>query len=272
MMSTLMDSNAPKPPDDLPPPLESPEPAPAAGTAGPAAMGSPWVWASACVVGAALVAGFLAWGIGERTYDYYRPSEKARSGRDFKELNRETGIADQKNATIVFGTFGAVLGLFFGTAGGALRRSIPAGASAAVAGMVLGGIGAGLVGYVLAPMFTRFFSNESPSLLLPILVRGGIWAVAGVAAGLALGWGWRGFVGIPGMGLGGLAGSLCGTIAFEVVNAVLFPAERNDAAIPSSMQARLLACFCVAVGVALGTVLFGHPSSPTASRSFQTQR
>ena len=66
-----------------------------------------------------------------------------------------------------------------------------------------------------------------------------------------LGWGWRGSPGIPKALIGGLAGSVCGTIAFEVVNGVLFPGDRNDAVIPSSMPARLLADLLVAIGVVL---------------------
>ena len=73
----------------------------------------------------------------------------------------------------------------------------------------------------------------------------------------------------PGTLIGGLAGSVCGTIAFEVVNAVLFPADRNDAVIPSSMQARLLAYLFVSVGVALGAVLFGRHRSWPAGRTSQ---
>ena len=107
---------------------------------------------------------------------------------------------------------------------------------AALAGLLVGGIAGALVSYGLVPIYARFYSDEAPSLLLPFLVRGGIWAVVGMAAGLALGWGWQGFRGIPGFLIGGLSGSVCGTIAFEVVNALLFPGDRNDAVIPSSMQ------------------------------------
>ena len=41
---------------------------------------------------------------------------------------------------------------------------------------------------------------------------------------------------------------------------MVFPADRNDAVIPSSTQARLLAYFFVSVGVAIGAVLFETPS------------
>jgi len=258
-MSVGPDSNEPKPQRDSTPVGEVPERAPDRIAAQTTATGIPGVLhASVYVVMAALVAGSLAWGIGEKTYDYYRPSASARTGRDFTALNREKRIASQKNTAIAFGAFGALLGVLTGAAAGALRRSIPDGASATLAGFLLGGIGGSLVSYAVAPIFAQFYSDESPSLLLPFLVRGAIWAVAGMAAGLALGWGWHGSPGsTPGALIGGLAGSVCGTVAFEVVNAVLFPGDRNDAVIPSSMLARLLAYLLVAVGAALGAVLLG---------------
>jgi hypothetical protein len=269
-MSDVPDSNQPKPQGDSTPPAEVPEPAPApleVQTAATDIRGL--LQALVYAVVAALVAGFLAWGVGEKTYDYYRIPASALSSRDFQAMNREKRIADQKNTAIVFGTFGALLGLLSGAAGGAVRRSIPGGASAALAGLLLGGIGGALVGYELAPIFARFYSDESPSLLLSFLVRGGIWAVAGMTAGLALGWGGQGFLGIPRALIGGLTGSVCGTVAFEVVNAVLFPGDRNDAVIPSSMLARLLACVFVSVGAAIGAVLIGRHRSAPAGRTPQ---
>jgi hypothetical protein len=224
----------------------------------------------AYAVGAALVAGILAWGIGEKLYDYYQVPKSALGTRDLRALNRETRIVHQKNTAIAFGIFGALLGLFSGAAGGALRRSIPGGASSALAGLLLAGIGGTLASYGLAPIFDRFYSDETASLLLSFLVRGGIWAVVGVTAGLALVWGWRGRLGVIGALCGGLAGAVFGTTAFEVVNAVLFPTERNDAVIPSSMEARLLAYILVSVGVAIGAVLCGGHRAPTAGPKRQT--
>src|SRR5262245_19428536 len=111
-----------------------------------AATGSPWAWASACAGVAALVAAWLGWGIGELLYGYYAPSAAAQRNRfEFARLNQEQGLADQKNAAITFGTFGALLGLAGGVAGGALRRSAPAAIGAALAGFLLGGVGAALV-------------------------------------------------------------------------------------------------------------------------------
>jgi hypothetical protein len=268
-MSVVPDSHASESQGGRTTPAGAPEPAPAAFEAQAAVTGFPRLQALVCAIGAALVAGFLAWGIGEKTYNYYQAPGASTRG-DLSAMNRAMRLADQKNSAIAFGTFGALLGLMSGAAGGALRRSIPGSAGAAAAGLLLGGIGGALVSYELAMIFGRLYDDESGSLLLSFLVRGGIWAVVGMAAGLALGWGWQGLRGIPRVLSGALAGSVCGTIAFEVVNAVLFPADRDDAVIPSSMQARLLAYLFVSVGVVLGAVLLERHRSAPASRTLQS--
>ncbi len=113
-MSVDPDSNEPEPRGDLTPAAQVPEPAPAAPPARTSAADISCVRASVYAVGAALVAGFLAWGIGEKTYDYYRPSLKTPTSRDFTVLNREERIAARKNTAMAFGTFGALLGMFSG--------------------------------------------------------------------------------------------------------------------------------------------------------------
>jgi hypothetical protein len=265
-MSVAPDSIGPNPQGDSSPPAPTPEPAPTFPPIQPAVGGSPGMRAWVSGIGAALVAAFLAWGIGEKTYNYYQPSIKKPISRDFTAMNREERIAAQKNTTLAFGTFGAVLGLLSGLAGGAARRTIAGGMRAALAGLLLGGITAAAVSYGLAPVFARYYSDEGQSLLLSFLVRGAICAVVGTTAGLALGWGWQAAPGIPRALIGGLAGGVCGTVAFEVVNAVLFPGDRNDAVIPSSTSARLLAYLLVAVGAASGAVLFGGSRAWPSSR------
>ena len=270
-MSDVPHSDEPKSLGDFAPPADTPEPAPATLRAKAAVTGISTLHRLGYALGAALVAGFLAWGIGEKTYGYYQIPASVLGQRDFSALNREERIADQKNTAIAYGTFGALLGLLSGVAGGAFVRSIPGGASAALAGLVLGGVGGALASYALAPIFDRFYSDEAGSLLVTILFRGGICAVVGMTAGLALGWGWQGPRGIPRVLTGGLAGSVCGIIAFEVFNAVLFPADRNDAIIPTSTLARLLAYLFVSVGAAIGAVLAGRQRSLPAGRKPQSQ-
>jgi hypothetical protein len=209
-------------------------------------------------MGSALVAGLLSWSIGEAMHDYYRPSKAAIRGRyDFSALNREKGVADRKNAAIAFGTFGALLASSLGAAGGLRRWSARAIATAMVSGLVVGGLAGGLVGYEIAPIFTRYYNYANP-LLLPVLVRGALAAVIGMAAGLALGLGHRGPAGALRPLSGGLLGGLLGVIAAEAVIPALYPMDPNDQVIPTSTIARLLDYLCVAGGVALGAVMLGR--------------
>jgi hypothetical protein len=268
-MSVLPGSHEPSSQGSLTPPAAATEPAPGPLDAQTTLVDIPELWAFVHVVVVALAAGFLAWYIGEQTLGYYEIPALVQSRGDFTALNRETRIVVQKNTAIAYGTFGALLGLLCGAAGGAFRRSIPDGVNAALAGLLLGGIGGALVSYALTPIFNRFYSDEAGSLMISSGVRSCIWAVVGMTAGLALGWGWQGIRGIPRVLTGGMAGGVCGTIAFEVVNAVLFPADRNDAVIPSSLRARLLAYLFVSLGVALGAVFAGRHRSWPAGRTAQ---
>ena len=212
-------------------------------------------------LGAALVAGLLSWGIGEAMHDYYRPSKAAFRGRyDFSALNREKGVADRKNAAIAFGTFGALLACSLGVAGGLGRWSARAIATAMGSGFVVGGLAGGLAAYEIAPIFARYYNYANP-LLLPVLVRGGLAAVIGMAAGLALGLGHRGPAGALRSMTGGLLGGLLGVLAAEAIIAALYPMDPNDQVIPTSRIARLLGYLCVAGGVALGAVLLGRGRS-----------
>ena len=127
-----------------------------------------------------------------------------------------------------------------------------------------------LVSYQVAPIFAQFFSDETPSLLLPFLVRGAIWAVVGMTAGLALGWGWRGLPGIPGMRSAEWPAAFAAPSPSRCSMPCSFRADRNDAVIPSSTQSRLLAYVFVSVGVAIGAVLFGRQRSRPAGRTSRT--
>jgi hypothetical protein len=225
-------------------------------------------------LGTALVAGVLSWGIGELTSNYYGPSKEAiRSTTrfDFNALNRSQGLADRKNATIAFGTFGALLGLSVGAFAGLLRRSSASVLIASLTGLLAAGIGGALVSYGLAPVFGRFYSDVNPSLMLPILIRGGICAVIGLAAGLAYGLGRHGPTGILRTLSGGLLGGVLGVILFEVIIATLFPMERNDKVIPSSLVTRLLCYLCVAAGVAAGAILLERGRWKPATHPPSTQ-
>jgi hypothetical protein len=211
------------------------------------------------VLAAAVIAGMLAWTVGEKTYGLYRPSKEAYANRyNFAEINRQQAVADRKNGAIAFGTFGALLGLFCGAAGGLSRRPTRALSLSALAGLVLGGLFSSVAGYVLAPMLPRFYNDADPTILLPLLVRGGIVAAVGLTAGLAFGLGRAGPRGILRPLAGGLVGGVLGIAAFEIIYALGFPTVRNDNAIPLSAMTRLLCYLCAAIGVAIGILIVGQ--------------
>jgi hypothetical protein len=200
-------------------------------------------------------AGVLAWGIGERTHDYFLPSPSAYRSRDFSALNRELAIVGRKNAAVAFGPLGAAAGLFLGAAGGLGRRSVSAALVAGLMGLIVGGLAAGAAAFELAPVFSRFYSDDSPRLLLPMIVRCGIGAAVGAAAGLAFGLGRHGPSAMLRALAGGLIGAIFGIIAFEIVNAFFFPTDRNDQLIPTSPMPRLIADLCVALGAGAGAAI-----------------
>lgn len=220
-------------------------------------------------LGAAVIAGLLTWAVGEKTYRLYRPSKEAYANRyAFAELLRQELVADRKNGAIAFGTFGACLGLLCGAAGGMERRSTSGLVTAALAGLVSGGLLSGAAGYLIAPMLPRYYDDADPTILLPLLVRGGIVAAVGLTAGLAFGLGREGPSGLWRPLAGGLIGSLIGIMAFEMIYALAFPTVRNDNAIPLSTTIRLLCYLSVAIGVAAGMLMMdlGRTRSPDAVR------
>jgi hypothetical protein len=253
-MSTSPESPAPKPDVASAGMVQAGRPAGGTGT-----RTLPWFWGAVLPLALAAAAGILAWGIGERTHDMFHPSAAAyRSRYDFSILNREQAVANRKNAALAFGTLGAAVGLFLAVSGGLGRQSVVATSFASLAGLIAGGLGAGAAGFALAPVFTYFYSDASPNLLLPVLVRGGICAVVGIAAGLAFGLGRRTRSGLIGAIGGGLVGALLGIVVFEVVNGFLFPSDRNDKLIPTSSLSRFLAYVCVALAAGAGALLLGR--------------
>jgi hypothetical protein len=253
-MSNVPEATGLSEPADQKPSVEGPEPSAAGLDIGSSAVGRlrPWILA----LGAATIAGLLTWAVGEKTYNLYRPPKEVLANRfAFAELNRHQAVADQKNGAVAYGTFGAWLGLFFGAAGGLAGRPTRTLLIGALAGLVSGGLVGGVAGYALAPLLPQYYDDKDPTIVLPILVRGGIVAAAGVAAGLAFDVGRDGRRGFLRPLIGGLIGSILGLVAFELIFALGFPMVRNDHVIPRSGTTRLLCYLCVAIGVAVGISL-----------------
>jgi len=164
-------------------------PAPAAST------GRLGAWA----LGAGLLAGIVAWLIGEAAYNAFRPPYAAQHVMGqviMKASFADQSAADSKNATLAFAVLGGLLGTALGMAGGLARQSARTGAMAAAAGLVLGGVLGAVASRALLPVYFHALEVAqealSRDLTLPLLVHGGIWAacgLAGVAFGIGLGGG-----------------------------------------------------------------------------------
>ena len=204
----------------------TPEPADDRPKAGPL-----WAWSLA----AGLIAGLIAWVGGEATLDNYRVSEEA-AGRafDFSQLNVEMRAANARNAAIAFGLLGAALGLALGLAAGMARGRPRSGLVGGVIGLVLGGAAGGLVPFVAVPIYYDQVDPTAPTLLLPMMVNGAVWAPIGLAAGIAFGLGLGGRRRIGAAMVGGLVGGVLGTAVVETINAVAFPLARSEQFIPSA--------------------------------------
>jgi len=212
---------------------------------------------------AALLAGVAAWAWGELMLDYYKPSEKALKNLfNPGPLRAEMAVTVPRNVAIAFGAQGALLGLLLGLVGGLCRRSVTAGAASAVAGAVAGALLGAVMSYALVPLHQAYYDPAGQTLVVTALVRCGIWAAVGAVAAVSFG---RGLgaarqVGQP-VALGVLGG-LAGTFIFETLNALVFTNDQNDQVIPSTQVSRLIAYLCVALAVAVSSVVAATDPRP----------
>lgn len=219
------------------------------------------LWALALAAG--LVGGSVAWFVGESLRHEFRPSPAASPPGGFPGdsplMRQEKAAYDAKSMAVAYGVLGVSLGAALGLAGGLVRRSSSAGAVAALVGTLLAGAAGAGAAFLLTPLFGRYFDPDQPTLLLPLLIHGGVSAAIGAAAGLAfaMGLGQRGLA-IRSL-LGGLVGGLLGRAVFELVHAVAFPLAQSQDLIPSAPGVRLLSFACVALAVAVGVALLAIP-------------
>lgn len=235
------------------PPLRSE----AVSTFSTSAAGSPRaasLWAGALT--AALLAGLGSWLVGERFSGYYKPSHEAASQPySFTALRAEKLVADSRNTAIAYGSLGVLLGVGLGLAGGLARRANLAALAAAAGGGLLGGVAGVGLSYALVPVYLREVDPVQPTLLLPLMIHGGIWTAIGAASGLAFGLGRGGWSRIFRATLGGAVGAMLGTVAFVVLQAVAFPLHQNEELLGPTPALRLAAVLCVALSVAAGVVV-----------------
>jgi hypothetical protein len=222
-----------------------------------------WGWA----LGAGLLAGLLTWGAGEMAWRRINSAASPKIVAFPTPEDRDRIIDDMARTTAVsFIQQAAILGGVLGLAGGLARRRALAGLIAALVGAGLGAIAAGAAARGLLPIYFRNVDPQANDLTYPLLTHGGIWAAAGVAAGLAFGLGAGGRGRWVRCAFGGLLGGVFATMVYDLVGAFAFPLDKTSQPVSPTVVTRLFAQFAVAVFVAASAALVApeppRPSSP----------
>jgi hypothetical protein len=212
------------------------------------------VWVLALTAG--LISGFASWLIGETLHGRFRPVEATSGARASAEMKArsvaEAKAAEAFEASLAFGSLGAVLGLTLGLAGGSARGSARAALIAAIVGSFLGGAAGAGMSRVLLPIYFRILDPDHGDLTLAILILGGIWPVIGAAGGAAFG------IGLGERGravralLGGLLGALAGVLVYEIVGALVFPLDKTSNPLSATWGTRLFARLAVTTFASAG--------------------
>ncbi len=212
---------------------------------------------------AGLLAGVLAWSVGELTAKAFRPPMHIHNvmGQAIERATFEDrAAADAKNAALAYTIFGLFLGIGLGTAGGLTRRSTRRAVRGAATGGVLGAVLSFGAALVLLPVYFRAEDASqaelSRDLTIPLMVHVGCWSTAGLAAGVGYGLGRAGgSARTAGAALGGALGGALGAALYEIVCASALPHSGSTSPLPWSPTARFVAHVLVAVAAGLLTAL-----------------
>lgn len=246
---------------------------PSKGLTTPRQFPSARVWILALMAG--LIAGFTSWLIGEAIHGRFGPPElvvtASPSGGflgapEIHKLRMAKRAAQTLEATLTFGSLGAVLGLALGLAGGSARGSARAALSAAIAGAILGGVVGAALTEVVLPIYFRFLNPDTNDLILGILIQvvisSGIGAVGGAAFGI--GFGDRSHA--VRAALGGLLGATAGVLVYEMVGALAFPTDGTSNLISATWVTRLFARLAVTTLASAGPLAsYGYTVSRRAA-------
>jgi MFS family permease len=235
-------------------------------------------WTVTLVAG--VVAGLVAWLGGEACLNRIKPPRHAVNSKGLV-LNltdrREVSIADAKNAGLAFAFLGTSLGVGLGVAGGLTRRSGRAATAAALLGLIVGAAAGAGMSLALLPPYNGYKAQHpdeaSRDVILPLLVHAGIWSAVGASGGLAFGFGLGARRVLPRIVLGGIAGAALGTIVYELIGAVAFPAAQTtqfvSATGPTRLFARLAVTLLAAAGVAVAA---SEPDNRPGQRRLEAAR
>jgi hypothetical protein len=220
---------------------------------------------------AGVLAGLIAFGVGEATYKLIPAKVMAVPTMGtivYAPTAATQAVADVRNATIAFGALGLCLGGCLGIAGSLARRPPGAMLTAGLLGSILAAaLGAG----VSLPLLPRFMnariSYSDYELMISMIMHGLPWGLVGAAGGLAfaVGLGERRLI-VRAL-TAGCAGAVLGTIAFDLVGAALFPFGDTGEPIAPNWPARLLARLLVTVATAaLVILILPGPAAARAAR------
>jgi hypothetical protein len=207
------------------------------------------------IAAAGLLAGLIAFGLGELVYGRFAPELVGQSlgGNQVMRPTLETKAAsDARNSATAFGLLGGVLALFLGLAGALEHRSIGSAAKAGCVGLVLGAtVGAVLPLVLVVPYHGMLARRTADDLFLSLGLHATLWGPLGAVGGLAFGIG-RGHAGQTlRLIIGGLAGVIVGTIAYDAIGGAVTPMAATGDAISTTWPTRLLARLLVAIGAAV---------------------
>jgi hypothetical protein len=205
-----------------------------------------------------LLAGVLAFGVGEAIYDLIPAAVATQTALGLTRVTPTVAtenVAVARNGALAFGVLGLFLGGCLGLAGGLARRSsfaIAAGGLGSVLGFAAG-VGASLA--LLPFCISSRIRYPEHDLLISFLMHGAIWGLLGALAGLAfaVGLGERN-VCIRALAAG-LAGALVGAIAFDLIGVVAFPGAKTDDPISRTWVTRLMARLVMTVATAAAVSL-----------------
>jgi len=223
------------------------------------------VWVLALLAG--LIAGFTSWLIGEAIHGRFGPPTLVNisgpsggflSGPEIHRLNTAHSAAQTLEATLTFGSLGAVLGLALGLAGGFARGSARAALSAAIVGSILGGAAGAALTKVILPIYFRILDPDSNDLIVGIMIQVVISSAIGAVGGAAFGIGLGDRSRVVRAVIGGLLGAIAGALVYEMVGAIAFPLDKISDPISVTWGTRLFARLAVttlaSAGVAMGAL------------------
>jgi hypothetical protein len=222
-------------------------PAPTSERSGTSAVGAV-IRILALALAAGLLAGAIAWGIGEAVLV---PEVGLHSPK--RKINIDPSVAGIRNGIICFVALGATIGLGMGLTGGLIGRSGLRASIAGVIGLLLGGGAGGALSWLILPVFYKQPPNND--LIYSLMVHGGVWVGVGAAAGLAFGIGLGERNAIRRGLISGAGFALLATVIYEFAGPFLFPFGMIDRPISHNWESRLAARLLVTVLIAVGVVV-----------------